>query len=525
MHADHGVNTLQRMAVPANPDSIPPVPGPLLRLGAHSVTGWPATLLSLLAGATLVLAFAPFDHYLLAPLSLALWFALLRGAGPRHALRHGYAFGLGLFGAGANWIFNSLLIFGEAPLVVATLITALFVLYLALYPALLAWIAARLFGRARLLSWLLALAGGFVLLEALRGWFLSGFPWLLIGHTLLDSPARGWLPVAGEAGAGLVVALAAVALVLLGARRFVAGLVLLAMLLASSAGNALWNGLQPAPSALRVAIVQGNIEQSRKWADDGIDYALSLYSGLSREAGDVDLLVWPETAIPAFYFEVYEPLEVLSLDLEAWGTELVTGIFDYDPATRAMYNSIRHIPSGATYDKRQLVPFGEFLPFRDRVAWLDRLLDIPMSDLTPGTGSGRVAMAGLVAGLSVCYEAAYSRRIRAALPEAGFLLNVSNDAWFGDTLAPHQHLQIARVRALEMGRPLIRATNTGVSALIDADGRLTARAGLFTREVLTGEIQPRQGYTPAARFGPWPALLVALLLVLPAGRARRGRAA
>ncbi|WP_084222717.1 apolipoprotein N-acyltransferase [Thioalkalivibrio paradoxus] len=508
------------MAVPAHPESASSL-GPLLRLGAHPVTGWPATLLSLLAGATLVLAFAPFDLYLLAPLALALWFALLRGAGPRQALRHGYAFGLGLFGAGASWIFNSLLIFGEAPLLVATLITAGFVLFLAVYPALLAWAAARWFGAVQLLPWLLALAGGFVLLEALRGWLLSGFPWLLVGHTLLDTAARGWLPVAGEFGAGLVVVLSAVALVLLSARRFVAGLVLLALLLLASVGAAHWNAVQPTPSALRVAIVQGNIEQSRKWADDGVEYALSLYSGLSREASGTDLLVWPETAIPAFYFEVYEPLEALSLELEAQGTELVTGIFDYDPARRAMYNSIRHLPSGATYDKRQLVPFGEFLPFRDRIAWLDRLLDIPMSDLTPGTGSGRVAMAGQVAGLSVCYEAAYARRIRTALPDAGFLLNVSNDAWFGDTLAPYQHLQIARVRALEMGRPMIRATNTGVSALIDADGRVTARAGLFTREVLTGEIQPRQGHTPAARFGAWPALLAALLLVLPAGWARR----
>jgi apolipoprotein N-acyltransferase len=243
---------------------------------------------------------------------------------------------------------------------------------------------------------------------------------------------------------------------------------------------------------------------------------------MSAEAAGVDLLVWPETAIPAFYFEVYPDLERLSATLEEAGTELVLGIFEYDPVDRSMYNSIRHVPSGATYDKRQLVPFGEYLPLRDRLAWLDRLLDIPMSDLSAGTGSGRVEMAGQVAGLSICYEAAYARRIRTALPDAGFLLNVSNDAWFGATLAPHQHLQIARVRALEMGRPMIRATNTGISALIDAEGRVTARAGLFTSEVLRGEVQPQQGHTPAARLGPWPALLLTLLLLLPALRSLRG---
>jgi apolipoprotein N-acyltransferase len=492
-----------------------------LRPGRRVLAGWPAALLALLAGAALVLAFAPFDLYLIAPLSLALWFALLRGAPEREALRLGYAFGLGFFGTGASWIFNSLLIFGQAPWAVATVITVLFVLYLALYPGLLAWLVARCCATAGLPQWLLALAGGFVLVEALRGWFLSGFPWLVLGHVLLESPARFWLPLAGEHGASLWIALLAAALVLLGARRWVAGVGMAAVLLAASAAALPWRWVDPVSTPVRVAMVQGNIEQTHKWADDGIDRSLSVYRELSGTASGADLLVWPETAIPAFYFEVYSDLEAFSLELEGEGMELVTGIFDYDPESRAMYNSIRHVPSGSRYDKRQLVPFGEYLPLRRHFAWLDRLLDIPMSDLSAGTGSGLVAMAGQVAGLSVCYEAAYARRIRTALPEATFLLNVSNDAWFGDTLAPHQHLQIARVRALEMGRPMVRATNAGISALIDADGRVSARSGLFTREVLQGEIVPHSGTTPAAHFGSWPALLLAALLAIPALRRRR----
>ncbi len=497
-------------------------PEPLLWLAGRPLTGWSATGLSILAGAVLVLAFAPFDLHLLAPLALALWFAVLRGSAPRAALRHGYAFGLAFFGFGATWIFNSLLIFGDAPWLVATLVTLLFVLGLALFPAMLAWVLTRYLGYAPLPAWLLAAAAGFVILELLRGWLFSGFPWLLVGHVLLDSPARGWLPVAGEAGGTLLIGLLAAVLVLAAARRFSAGALLLAALLAASAAALPWRWVEPAGPRLSVGIVQGNIEQARKWAEDGVRHALSRYTGMSEEAAGVDLLVWPETAIPAFYYEVHSELERFSATMEAAGTELVIGIFEYDPVDGAMYNSIRHVPSGATYDKRQRVPFGEYLPLRARLAWLDRLLDIPMSDLSAGTGSGRVEMAGQVAGLSICYEAAYARRIRTALPEAGFLLNVSNDAWFGATLAPHQHLQIARVRALEMGRPMIRATNTGVSALIDADGRVTARAGLFTSEVLRGEVQPQRGHTPAARFGPWPALLLTLLLLLSALRSLRG---
>lgn len=485
------------------------------------MSGWPATALSVVAGAILVLAFAPFDRYLLAPLALAFWFALLRGADARAALRHGYGFGLGFFGFGASWVFNSLLIFGDAPWLVATVITLLFVLALSLYPAIFAWGVARVLGRAPLLPWLFALAAGFTGFELLRGWLLSGFPWLVVGHVLLDSPVQAWLPLLGETGGTLFVTLLAAVLVLVGARHFRSGGFLLAVMLAVSLAALPWRWVEPVGAELRVGIVQGNIEQTRKWADDGVTHALDLYTGMSEEAQGVDLLVWPETAIPTFYIEVYRELETFSSRLEAAGTELVTGIFEYQPVDRSMYNSIRHIPSGATYDKRQLVPFGEYLPLRQRVAWLHQLLDIPMSDLSAGRGSGQVPMAGQVAGLSVCYEAAYARRIRTALPEAGFLLNVSNDAWFGATLAPHQHLQIARVRALEMGRPMIRATNTGISALIDADGKVSVLAGLFTREVLQGAIQPQQGYTPAARFGPWPAIVLALLLLLPALRFRR----
>ena len=505
------------------PPGLAAAPEPPLRWAGRALTGWPATGVSFAAGGLLVLAFAPFDLYPVAPVALALWFALLRGSVPRESFRHGYAFGLGFFGFGVTWVFNSLLIFGQAPWVVATVITCAFVLLLSLYPALLAWLAARVVGKAGLVAWLLALAAGYVLLEGLRGWLLSGFPWLLLGHVLLESPVRSWIPLGGEPAAGLWVALLAASLVLLLARRMVAALLLIVGLLAGAAAITPWHWVEPSGPPLRVAVIQGNIDQGRKWQDDGIEHALATYSSLSLPVAGVDLLVWPETAIPAFYAEVYTELDALSERLELEGTELVTGIFDFDPVDRAMYNSIRHLPSGAVYDKRQLVPFGEYLPLRQRLDWLDRLLDIPMSDLSAGTGDGLVAMAGQLAGLSVCYEAAYAGRIRAALPDATFLLNVSNDAWFGNTLAPHQHLQIARFRALEAGRPMIRATNTGISALIAADGRVTAQSGLFTREVLQGEILPHVGATPAVRFGSWPAFAFAGLLLLPALWSRRRR--
>ncbi|WP_017926369.1 apolipoprotein N-acyltransferase [Thioalkalivibrio sp. HL-Eb18] len=481
---------------------------------AERLPAWAIAVLALVAGAGATLAFAPVGWFLAAPLGLAVWFGLLIDAPTRQAAWTGYAFGLGFFGTGVTWIFNSLLVFGQAPLVVASFITVLFVLVMALYPALLAGVAARFLPLTRPAG-LLALAGGVVLMELARSWLFSGFPWLLFGHTVLDTPLQGWLPLAGELGAGLMVALLAVAVVsvfLSGQRWLGAGLAVAVVIASVVLGLVRW--VEPTGEEIPVAMVQGNIDQARKWAPDGIEYSLDIYQELTREAAGDALVVWPETAIPAFYTEVHRPLEGIASELAEAGGELVVGIFDYEAEGRDVFNSVVHVGSGAGYNKRQLVPFGEYIPLRDRLAWLDRLLQIPMSDLSPGRGDGRMEMAGTTAGVSICYESAYARHIRAALPEAGFLVNVSNDAWFGDSLAPAQHLQIARVRAVETGRPMVRSTNTGISALIDADGGILERSGLFTREVVRGTLEPRTGLTPAAALGEGPAVLAALVLVV-----------
>lgn len=480
--------------------------------------------LALGAGAAGALAFAPLALFPLAPLALALWFALLLGAPPSRAAGLGYLFGLGFFGVGTTWIFNSLLVFGQAPLVVATTLTVLFVLVMAAYPALLAGLAARFLPLGHLAG-LAALAGGVVLMELARSWLFSGFPWLLFGHTVLDTPLQPWLPVAGELGAGLVVALLAVALVGIARPGWRGrGALLAAALVAVSLVLAPLRWVEPQGDAISVAMMQGNIPQERKWAVDGIEYSFDVYAELTATVSDVDLVVWPETAVPAFYTEIATGMERLADRLAENGTELVTGIFTYEYSSQALFNSVVHVPSGADYHKRQLVPFGEFIPLRDRLSWLDRVLAIPMSDLNAGEGDGRMAMAGGTAGVSICYESAYARHIRAALPEAGFLVNVSNDAWFGDSMAPAQHLQIARVRTVEAGRPMVRATNTGISALINAEGDIVTRSGLFTREVVRGEIQPQAGRTPAVTLGEGPALLASVLLLALGVMARRWQA-
>ncbi|MFN4262791.1 MAG: apolipoprotein N-acyltransferase [Thioalkalivibrionaceae bacterium] len=509
-------------------------------------------------------AFPPWSWFWALPLALALWWVWLArevqkgryeapiesssgdrsslGARARWTFRAGFwpglGFGLGLFGAGVHWVFHSLLIFGEAPLVVASLATILLVVGLALYVALatatsLAVMQVLVGPRVPPGLSLLVLGSAWLAAEMARMHWFSGFPWLLTGHVVLDSPLEPWLSLAGEMGAGwgVVVLVMAVAFLALGRWRLrLTGAALAVVVVASAL---LFDGtgdLRPDGDAVSIGIVQGNIPQDEKWSEDGVERALETYVAMSEPLVGVDVIVWPETAIPDFYFQVFGPLEAVALTWLESGSELATGVFDYDPVEGRMYNSIRHVVSGGVYDKRHLVPFGEFMPMRSLLGWLDGVLGIPMSDLSPGRGDGLLEIAGTPMGLSICYESAFSQAMSAPLPAAAMLLNVSNDAWFGDSAAPRQHLAIARIRSIELGRPMIRATNTGISALIDHRGRVLSQTGLFETATLSGTLQPIAGSTLAFAVGAsvarwlaattWPILMLVMLVTLGL-RARR----
>jgi apolipoprotein N-acyltransferase len=260
-----------------------------------------------------------------------------------------------------------------------------------------------------------------------------------------------------------------------------------------------------------VALVQGAVPQAVKWSAAYRDPSIDLYSSLTEPHWGKFLIVWPETAIPAFAEEVPEVIAALNARAAASGTTLLVGMPAGDSSARGRYfNSV--VQFGANtgrYDKRHLVPFGEYLPF-DR--WLRPVLDflrIPMSNFTPGADAQTLLNAdGHVLGVSICYEDAFAGEIARALPAAAILVNVSNDAWFGESIAPHQHLQIARMRALETGRNMLRATNTGISAIIDERGKIITRSKQFVPDVITGVVTPRSGLTPAAEYG----ILIPLLL-------------
>lgn len=484
-------------------------------------------LTALAGGALLPFAFAPFDWWPLALVALASLFAVLARQSPRRAALLGWCWGAAVFAVGVWWIQVSVHQFGLPYYPFSVSVTTLFVAAMALYPALFAWLYVRLPAAHPALRPVILGPALWVVVEWLRATLFTGFPWLALGYSQIDAPLAGLAPLFGVPGVSFAIALSAGAAVALPltprAGRWL--LVVAAGGLwmgASVIGQRIWTA--PAGAALEAALIQGAVAQDLKWEAHERDAQVALYTRLSAAHWGVDVMVWPETAIPAFPAELPATLAALQAQATASGTTLFVGMPTGDPWHAGYYNSV--VAFGARpgrYDKRHLVPFGEFFPFEQVFGDLARLLSIPLSDFSAGAIEQSLLAAGQFrAGISICYEDAFAREVARALPDAAFLVNVSNDAWFGDTIAPHQHLQIARMRARETGRDLLRATNTGVSALIDHRGRVTARAPQFTATTVRGSFTPRRGATPYTRWGDLPVLSAAgIMLAACAGSARR----
>ena len=481
----------------------------------------------LAAGALLPLAFAPFGLFPVAFASLAVLFLAWRACGtPHRAFFCGWLFGLGSFGAGVSWVYES---FGFANVagVLAFVLTVGLVACLALYPAVLGWIAVRAAPAGDAPRLLAVYPAAWTLWEWFRGWAFTGFPWLQIGYAQIDGPASGWLPVLGVHGAGALTAFAAGGLALALCRfdrRAFAWLAVSAALWGAGIGLARIEWVRPAGAPIGVAIVQGNVAQDQKWRPEMRIPTLERYAALTREQIGADLVVWPESAIPGF-FDTQEAFtrELLEEVVER-GSVVVTGVPVREGRGGPYLNAVVMLgPEPEFYFKRRLVPFGEYMPFAFVLRPLAAALGIRMVDFSPGPHAQAPMRFGPHAlGVSVCYEIAFASVVRMDLPLAALLVTVSNDAWFGDSIGPHQHLEIARVRAAETGRWLIRATNTGLSAVVSPRGEIRGRLPQFEAAADTFEVVPMRGETPYVRFGDVP-VLVALALWLVAGLVRSRR--
>ena len=481
-----------------------------MRFGPH--------VAAILAGAAAVLGFSPLDVFPATLLALAVLIHLwVRAPSPRAAFLFGFLFGLGFFLAGVSWVYVSLHRFGAMPAPLAAFATLCFCAFLALFPAAAGWAQAKL--RAPL-----AIPALWVLTEWLRGAILTGFPWLSAGYAALDTPLAGYAPVGGTYLMSFMLLCSAGLLWLIAMNRMrwraAAGFALI--------GFAGWllQGVQwTAPSAqpVTVSLLQGNVEQSMKFDPARYERMLETYARLA-EASRARLIVFPETAMPRF-LDLIDPayLERLKAIAVRNGGDLLLGVpMRLRPGVYLNSVISLGVSPPVAYDKSHLVPFGEFVP--PGFGWVLNVLKIPLSDFTRGDTMQRpMAVAGERVSVNICYEDAYGDEIARRLQDATLLVNVSNVAWFGDSLAPGQHLQIARLRAVETGRMHLTATNTGITAAIAADGKVIAHLPQFSEGKLEVEARGRSGLTPYARFRDLPVLALALLLLLVFALLRRSR--
>jgi apolipoprotein N-acyltransferase len=473
------------------------------------------------SGALLMLSFAPVGWYLLTPLLLL---PLLYGflvSTPRTAAAYGFWFGAGLFLAGTYWLYISIHVFGQAPLILAIFLMLALVVIMGLYYAAAGWLTARLCdGDAMRL--LLVAPSVWVAIEWIRGWFLSGFPWMSLGYGQIDTPFVGFAPVLGVYGISLLVLFSTTAILVAVAgnvRQQLRWPLAVAALLPLLAGYLLQNiqWTEEAGPAMRTTIVQGGVSQDRKWLPEQFRPTLVLYRNSLTRHPDSQLIVWPEVAIPSYIHLVEDYVATLQGDLASRDQSLLFGILEADVETKRVYNSAVLLDGvdRQIYRKRHLVPFGEFFPVPDFVREWMRLMSLPNSDITSGEPVQPLLRTpdGQKLSVAICYEDAYAAEQLYALPDATILINVSNDAWFGDSIAPHQHLEIARMRAVEVGRPVVRATNTGISTFISADGTLGGTVRQFAADTVTEDVVPRQGLTPYARFGNAPSIVLVLIII------------
>lgn len=476
-------------------------------------------LLAIGAGGLITVSLAPFDLWPAGILSCCLYLGLLRHCSVRLAVLRGWLFGLGMFGSGASWVYVSIHDHGNASVPLALLLTALFCGGLALLQALFAWVYVR-FLRALMAGMLIGFPALWVLFEWLRSWLLTGFPWLYIGYATLDTWASGWIPVVGVFGVSLLCAFSASCLYLAYMRRNIQACLIYGIMVSSlwligwQLQQAQW--VAPASSTpVSVAIVQANIPQELKWRREYYEPTLAIYEAMTQPLLGRDIVLWPEAAIPNYYQRARDFLLPIAREAYDRGTALVTGIPWRPDGVSQYHNSIVALARGeGVYHKQRLVPFGEYVPLE---AWLRGVIDffdLPMSAFTPGGPNQQpLILHGYRVAPFICYEIVYPELVREHAGRVDLMITISNDSWFGSSIGPLQHLQMARMRSLENGRYLIRGTNNGVTAIIDERGRITARAPQFERAVLGGEAQVMLGTTPFSRLGSTPIIALCWLLL------------
>ncbi len=477
---------------------------------------WLRAVCAAVAGLAITLSLAPLSIWILAPIGLAMFAWSLQGQTVKTAFWVGWLFGIGLFGSGASWVYVSINQFGNASVLLAGALTVLWCVSLGLLGGLFGAVL-RTINPASPRSDVLLFPALWVLSEWLRTWLLTGFPWLFVGYSQVDGPLQSWAPLGGVLIISFLLALTAS--YCLHIPRLSRPVAAWAGLLLVAAWSISWwlpatTWSKPSGQTLSVGMVQANIDQNEKWLAAKIPDHIRLQRRMSQPLWGKDLVLWPEAAVPALYQRAQPLLQALQRDAVASGSTFVTGI-PYRDDSGHVYNSIASFGKQTqVYHKRKLVPFGEFMPLESLLRGLIDFFDLPMSSFSAGDWHQDYLKIGrFTAAALICYEAVYLDTVSKPQHDApDLLLTISNDTWFGSSFGPLQHLQMARMRALEWGRSMARGTNNGVSALIAPDGSILQQSEQFKREVIAGELPVHSGLTPYARYGTRPILTLAALL-------------
>ncbi|WP_236074799.1 apolipoprotein N-acyltransferase [Teredinibacter purpureus] len=493
-------------------------------LHASRTRQWAAHAAALIAGALVPLSLAPYDYWPIAIVGIAIFGFSLQGLNPKHAWLRSLSFGLGLYGCGVSWVYVSIHDFGYTSAALAVLMTFLFVAFLALVFSIPFYIYQRYCALGRL-YFLFSFPAIWVLGEWLRSWFLTGFPWLYIGYGHIDTWLSGWAPVLGVYGVSFIVVFSATALcycvslfnrrhtrlhagiaVSLTAALWLAGLYLKAVEWTTTTEH----------DKLTVSIVQPNIPLEVKWNPFYRTAISNQLLELTEEHWQSDLIVWPEASIPLMYHDASDFIQDLNLRAADHNTALISGILYDDDKPNTFYNAI--FGAGAAnniYFKQRLVPFGEYVPLEEYLRGLIAFFDLPNSIIQAGPPNQKgIQTDRYTIAPYICYEIVYPDLVANNLGGAPLMVTISNDAWFGESIGPLQHFQMAQMRALENGRYLIRGTNTGLSGIISPKGEAILTGTQFVAETLTGNVYLMRGQTLFSRLGSWPIVVFSLFVLL-----------
>lgn len=498
-----------------------------------------APVTAIIAGGLLTLSLAPFDYWWCSLLSLSMFAWLLApGAGTERmsswrGFRLALYYGLGLFATGGSWVYVSITDFGGSSPILGVFLTGSFVAIMAVLFALPFTMIGRLRGNPA--SFALAFAGLWFLSEWLRTWIFTGFPWLFAGYGHINTWLAGWAPVLSVYGIGLLLAFTAAvcALVIRGAlapwkSATTIALLTIALLpwpMGLWLKHVEWTDSEKAQ--VNLGLVQANIPQDKKWLPEFRGETIRRYQTATEELrqSGVDVVIWPEAALPLLYHHAPNLMDALQQNAEQTGSDLITGIL-YDTEQdqrRVVHNSAAVFGSNQQlYHKRHLVPFGEYVPLEDWIRGTIEFFNLPTSFIRPGPEGQPPLVAGQLSWAPlICYEIVYPQLVADSAGDAQVLLTLSNDAWFGKSIGPLQHMQMAQMRALETRRYLVRGTNTGITAIVDPSGQITARLPQFEQATLTGKVTARTGTTPYMVIGTWGVLALAALMLIAAWRLQR----